>query len=562
MFKVQDLIAVAIPPADPKSDWFTSANVGVDYLVRNSTSDEIILYSNVGQSIVHTVLAPLNNVTPPDGEAIQYTNLTAFDHWRLEHISGGGEPDRMYLASPTDSSDRKWLDGGQQLVFRRSFTDVDKGPPRTEISQPLVQALDLYWLDEQSAYCRLNNDGDIEPIVSVRDLRAETGELGAVVVTIQAEQLHRYMAVTETALVMKFDFTRFVPGSFSGWVRPEYGGVNQDDIFYHTGMQARASFANGAIIVRPLLNKAVLIERANREWSDSDKEYAIFKAHDWKNSRLAEVSCAPSALASYFDRESALPFQTTPAFFKAEVLHKYKSDPEKYRLEHRSIYCRGGWYLKSYDVNDEGQVHVYLYDLATLPYSEQLYWKSFNEWPKAGISKRAFQTDFEGDFSTFPDPLADLKFEVAKLDKLQPDWWNPRGRSAAGALHYPVTTSPEEWASAVLALDQFVVEGFVVKSLRNRLESAGKSPDKQWGSLRLLQDCLILCGLNETDALGILEPLRRTHTLRTKVKGHLAESEKQAIIKQARTENGSLAAHFRKLADEVQVSFDRITELL
>ena len=108
----------------------------------------------------------------------------------------------MYLASPIDSFDCKGLQDGQQLVFQRSFNGVDKGPPRTELSQPLVQALDLYWLDEESAYCRLNDDGDVEPIIRLHYLSVETGEAGAILVTIEAEQLHRYMAITETALVM------------------------------------------------------------------------------------------------------------------------------------------------------------------------------------------------------------------------------------------------------------------------------------------------------------------------------------------------------------------------
>lgn len=36
---------------------------------------------------------------------------------------------------------------------------------------------------------------------------------------------------------------------------------------------------------------------------------------------------------------------------------------------------------------------------ADLPIAEQRYWKAFNEAPKAGISKRAFETDFQGEWS-------------------------------------------------------------------------------------------------------------------------------------------------------------------
>ncbi|MGU3662135.1 hypothetical protein [Methylobacterium fujisawaense] len=561
MFKLSELLRVAMPPGDPESDWFTKAAAGVDFLVKNVRSEEIVLFTNVGQSYVRAVLAPLVNVTPPDWLALQNAHLDPSSQWRLEHVSGGGEPDRMYLAAPLDSHSGV-LDGGEQLVFRRYFAGVDKGPARTEISQQLVQALDLYWLDEQGAYCRLDDEGDVQPIIRLRDLSAKTGDDGAILVTIEAEQLHRYMAVTRSALIVKFDFTRLEVGNFSDWAQPDREEISKPDLFYHTGVQPDASFANGVLIVRPLLTVDMMIEHSKQRYGNDAKQYAVFKAQDWKNDRLAEISCAPSSLASYFDKGSPLPFQTTPAFFRPEVLQKYKADPEKYRVEDRSIESRAGWYLKTFDVNEAGQVHTYLCYLADLPYREQLYWQSFNEWPKAAISARAFQTDFEGNFSTIEDPLVDLKHAVNKLDKAKYDWWNPRGEAASLALHYPLTTSPEEWANAVLALDQFVVEGFVTKTLRARLEGAAKKFDKQWGSLRLLQECLVLAGVDENDAIAILEPLKRTHALRSKVKGHLAETERDLIVKQARTDHSSLAAHFRSLAEDVRASFDRMVDLL
>lgn len=562
MFILSDLIAVAIPPKDDTSEWLQNASAGVHYLLANSRSDEIIIYANAGQMLSHSVLVPLSGVSPPDGHALQYSHFVSTGHWALEHVSGGGEPDRMYLSPPVDSHGCDALKDAEQLVFRRYFNGVDKGPMRTELSQPLVQALDLYWLDEECAYCRLNDDGDIQPIIRLRDLREHTGETSSMLVTIDAEQLHRYMAVTETALLTKFDFTRFCPQSFSGWSELSREDIDDNDVFYHTGLDSNGSFANGVMITRPVLTKEMLIATANRRWNDQDKQYATFKAHDWKNNRQAEISCAPWALASYFEKDSKLPFQVTPAFFRPEVLQKYKADPDKYRLEHRSISARGGWYLKSYDVNEAGQVHAYLYDLARLPYREQLYWQSFNEWPKAPISARAYQTDFEGSFSTIPDPLIDLKHEISMLDKIKPDYWQPRGETLASAVHYPLTASSEEWSNAILSLDQLVVEGFKTKSLRQRLTASGRDFDKQWQSLKLIQEILIAGGLSEDDASEIAAPLRQVHHLRSKAKGHAAEEEKRSLIRQAKKDHGSLPAHFRALASDVQVAFDRLVELL
>ena len=115
-----------------------------------------------------------------------------------------------------------------------------------------------------------------------------------------------------------------------------------------------------------------------------------------------------------------MPWKISPTFFRPEVLQKYKADPEKYTIDGRSINCRGAWYLTTYDINEAGQVHSYIGYLAQLPYEEQLYWRSFNEWPKGNISKRAFQTDILGEFSKEDDPLAELKRQVEVLDRAPP----------------------------------------------------------------------------------------------------------------------------------------------
>jgi hypothetical protein len=561
MFNLDELLEVAGP--NPSSiEWLRNASAGAEYLRRNSASDEIILYANPGQMIAYTVLAPQKQLSPPDGQALQSGRFDPTGHWAIEHVSGGGEPDRMYLSSPVDSYGCEALKGAEQLVFRRYFNGVDKGPMRTELSQPLVQALELYWLDEEAAYCKLDGDGDIQPVIRLRDLSAALGQNSAMLVTIDAEQLHRYMAVTDTVLVTKFDFTRYPSGSFHGWHGPQRSETNENDLFYHAGVQNNGSFANGVLITRPVLTTEMLIASANRDWKDEGKKYAIFKAQDWKNNKLSEISCAPSALASYFDKDSSLPFQVTPAFFRPDVLLKYKSDPEKYTLENRSISSRGGWYLKSYDVNEAGQVHAYLYDLAKLPYSEQIYWQSFNEWPKAPISARAFETDFEGKFSSIKDPLSELKSTISELDRMVLDYWGARGKDLADTVHYPISTSTEEWANALLGLDQLVVEGFVVRALRQRLTLAGREFEKAWQSLKLLQELLLAAGLDDDEANEIMEPLKLLHHLRSKTKGHAAGKEKQALVKQAKRDHGSLAAHFRWLATSLHTSFDRIVDLL
>ena len=560
MLEIEEVLELSVPPSDEKSTWFAEAVTAIEYVVHNSHTDEVLLYANVGLAKIHSVLLPLASVTPPDPQALKCANFA--NRWRIEHVSGGGEPDRMFLSSPCDGLGIKGSKAGQQLVFRRNFTEVDEDGMRTEISQPMIQALEIYWLDEESAYCRLDNNGDIQPVIKLYCLEEKTSKPGAVLITILAEELHRYMAVTDCALVTKFDFTRVAIGRFTRWQLTERESVEKVDLFYDVCVQSGASFVRGVLITRPRVKKELLIAQENDKWTEKDKKFVTFIAYDFKNDQVVETSCSPTDLSSYFDKGSSLPFETTPAFFSGEVLQRYKADPEKFQIENRIIHSRAGWFLKFYDVNEAGQVFSYLCDLARLPYKEQLIWKGFNEKPKGPISARAFQSDFHGKIDPNPDPLDQLKIVVQELDRLQPGWWRIRGNVASNSLHYPTSTSPEEWSNAILALDQFVVEGFVAKSLKNKIEQRGGSYEKEWKTIRLLQEVLSRSNTENTDAIGLIEPLKKTHFLRNKVKGHLAASEKNKIIKSLRKEHGSLAAHFKNLVEDVFRVLDRIVELL
>ena len=107
--------------------------------------------------------------------------------------------------------------GGEQLIYLRSFEGVKEYQSTIEISQKLVHALDLYYMDEKHAYCRLGNHGDIEDVISVYDDEHSDPWQSVRAVTIRGRDLATYMALSNTSLVSKFDFTRFVPEFFSGW---------------------------------------------------------------------------------------------------------------------------------------------------------------------------------------------------------------------------------------------------------------------------------------------------------------------------------------------------------
>ena len=556
------LKALSDVPEERRADWLSSAEDSVEFLKSNALSDYVVIYASLPNVLIHGVLAPLAALAPPDQEDLLRAHVDIGDSWVIQRSYGGDEGHRVYLEPPLTYPGCRSLVGGEKLIFRRHFEGMPNYKTPTELNQKIVHCLGLHWVQERHAYCRLDQNGDVEEIIVVLSSSAPSPYRLAEAVLISSKDLAEYMALSRQALVRKFDFTRALLNSFSGWKGEQRAQRSAPDLFYDVAvMPGHASYANGCQIIRTELTEESIVEEWKRSLDPANRQYETFKIQDWKNNRLVECSCAPDAISNYFTK-SDKPFEISPAFFKPEVLAKYKSDPDKYDLSDRSIGCRNSWYLKTYDINEEGQVHTYIVYLSQLPFEEQKYWKLFNEWPKAPISKRAFQTDFEGTWSTEHDPLDDLKLLIHELDRNRPNWWKPRGEELARAVHYPVTDSSKEWADELLSLDQLIVEGFVLKELRSLAAKLAVEFEPSWASLRILEALLPALGIPADQALPIMEPLRRLHHLRTKMKGHAAPTERRELEAAARTEFVTLREHFGALARGCHTGLTKIADAL
>lgn len=553
--KADDFRAMSHNPDASDPGWVTRAEDAMRMLEQLTAQDEAVLYLSGPQAIVHGVLAPTRKLTQARVKDLQGISFPEEqDTWTISReISGEGRTIR--LEPPLGS----WSDEfqGEKLIFRREFNGVERDRAAIEISQKLIHSLELYFVAERNSYCRLDEHGDIEDVIRIVQQPEGKGSFRLDVVTILRADLDRYMAVTKQSLVLRFDFTRLDSKNFSSWRGVETLYSDSPDLYYHHGLCGVGSFCNGVMVLRPSITVASLIKQWEMEEDRASRRYAEFKIYDRKNGRNLETSCAPECLSNYFE-DNELPWEISPAFFRAEVLHLYKADPDKYSLEDRQISCRGSWYLRSYDQNEGGQVHAYIGDLAKLPYSVQLYWQSFNEWPKGAISKRAHQTDIRGSWDLEYEPVSALKNAIRELDKSAPAWWGSRGEELEAAVHVPATDSTKEWADEILALDQFLVEGFLIKPLRAMADSLGKSVPSSWASLRVIQEILCGVGNSEAQAKAIVQPLQRLHGLRTEVRGHATVQKKRAAESQARSEHGSLRNHFTSLAGECERALDTI----
>lgn len=538
-------------PADAGefSEWI-KADAQLAFLRENALSDEVVIHAIADYTFIDSIVVP--------NELLAKMSLADLAQWGFDshspiasYVYGGGK-DEMWI----ERGVRRGYDGqqnGTQLVFSRTFEGWS-GPGRNyvEVNQEYTHLAEIHWREEKRAYCRFNHRGDLEPAVSVT-MHDDKGS-NMTLVTFAWEPLEEYLSVYNAALVRRFDFTLLRRESFGGWPQEPPEDVHEsEEFFYHRKiLPGYAAYTAGIQIIRPHRPEKVVKKNIKDGWFGSkDKRYAEFIAHDWRNNRIVTVSTDPSATTNYFEaKDNTLPFELSPAFFRPEVLSKYKTDRDKYTLGEREITCRAAWHLRGFDVNQAGQVHAYIGDLRKLPYEEQLHWVAHNEPPKASISQRAYVNDFKGEFVHFSEPPAQLLTAIRRWHDTKVLWWKLRDEKLLDRVNTPLTTSRDEWAEAFMDLAKLVIEGFETTPIRQSLDAAQLGYDKDKDRTIALLEKLINKG-RAPEEMEKLTGLRTVQNLRSKAKGHAGGTEADELAYEAEGEHGSFANHFKHVCELV-----------
>jgi hypothetical protein len=553
----------ALPAEQEKYAEWIKAEPHLAFLRENARSEELVVYANAEYTFVDSVIVPndmLATVTPKDLEDWHFSS----DYSIAGYVYGGGRDDVWIERGARKGYGDEQR--GAQFVFLRTFEGWE-GPGRdyVEINQEYTHIAGIHWRPERRAYCRFDERGDLEAAVSVTTREGKGSEM--TLVTFKWEDLEKYLAVADATLVRRFDFTLLRRDQFNGWPQELPDNIRESGEFFYRRlvMPDFAAYTAGRQIVRPRRPKEEIYRSIRGNWGGSKEErkYAEFKAYDWRNKRVASISTDPGATTNYFDaKDNTLPFELSPAFFRSEVLSKYKTDRDKYRLEERDLTCRAAWHLRGIDVNEAGQVHVYLGDLRKLPYEEQLHWLAHNEEPKASISKRAFINDFEGEFVDFSEPPAQVLATARRWHDQKVSWWTLRDEKLLERVNTPLTSSRDEWADAFMDLAKLIVEGFETTPIRKKLDEAQIPYDKDKDKNRTLAllERLLNKGNTSGDAKK-LAGLRTVQHLRTKVKGHAGVSEAAELAQGALMEHETFAKHFKAVCAAVASELTTIEQL-
>jgi hypothetical protein len=517
----------------------------------NTTSGDIPLYCSFKASFAYSVIVPSKSLKGDYIQDLLKWQSSPGDSWGYGYGFGKrGEP-KHFISKPFESNYSKILAEAQPITFLRYFEGKGDKKGYIEVSQFLTHLHDLHFMDERKAYCRLNKDGDIEEVIKIL-----YPPEGGYITTIKQDVLDFHLFLNRSVLIRFFDrvvYDKEVGVDHKDQQKADFSDET-NEIYAHRGIlfsqkgEAISSWIRGFQVIRNRQPRKVMLARLTGK-ELAPKKYETFIAWDWKQKRVAELSCDPRELGNYFI-ESDKPFQTTPAFFKPDVLLKYKQDPDKYTLDQRYISCRNSWSLQTYDINEAGQVFTYLCYLGDLPYKEQLHWKQYNDNPKAGISERALKTDFKAEWDLSYEPLSELKASLEELSKNKSELWACRDSSLYTQLNYVVSDSVKEWADEIQTLDKLVVEGLNHSYLKKMGESL-KCYKPNLGSIKLLGAILQARGINNQEIEQIISPLGEIQFLRTKFSAHVSDTtEKDQIRKKIISEHGTLRSHFRNLVEK------------
>lgn len=555
--KIQERIAKldTVPDSDEEfNDWIRADN-HLEFLSKNAEEKDVVIYASDEYSFVHAVIVPNENLEPIDSADLLQWSLDPYNSI-ANYVSGGGR-EGVWIERGLFHVGARTLDNATQLIFGRTFEGWNgKGANYYELNQEYSHLNGIHWRPEHSGYCRFDSNGDLEPLVSVTSREDKNSE--SALVTFIWGPLEEYLSASNSSLVRMFDFTLLRRGNFHGWPNsePEQHEYSPNIIYRQVVIPGHAAYTRGVQIIRPRRSdKAVQTGITDAWFGASEREHAEFIAHDWRNGCVTKISTDPRDTTNYFEAgENSLPFELSPAFFKPEVLLKYKSDRDKYTVEDRAVSCRSAWRLRGIDRNEAGQLHAYICDLRTLPYSEQLHWLSFNEEPKSGVSKRAIKNDFEGQFYDDLQPLQVMLSILRKWDSESCTWWKLREQGLVEKVSVPVTASRDEWAEAFMDVAKLVVEGFCTKPIRQKLDEVGVSYEKDDRTIALLEKLLSSSGIEKLDGL------RSVQFLRSKAKGHVGGSEAHELSTQALSEHGSYAEHFQSICSIVSAELKVIED--
>lgn len=207
-------------------------------------------------------------------------------------------------------------------------------------------------------------------------------------------------------------------------------------------------------------------------FDNMDSKFVDFIVVTTEEGENIELTCNPDILT----RDKYL----TKVCFKKEVLDKYYNKPSTFKVEPSILRCGTRWSLFIDNERSDNIVTVWLGDLGvSLPYEEQLYWKSFNIPVQGEMSDTFFSQQILCQFqnSTQIDAIFKYKYEqVKKISKDHIGWQffldlEKEDKHYFESIRIPSSDEEKDFDSIILGLTKSLIDSLNEKEIGKYLKS-------------------------------------------------------------------------------------------
>ncbi len=404
--------------------------------------------------------------------------------------------------------------GVEPLVLRRHFSGLHKD--YIEMSEEFRHFHNLYYDRKNARYIKINHQGNGE-VVAIIERNPEQ-------VKIRMKEIRQFLAVKDMHLAVQFIYREFSALTLAKLRLKEDTRNSREELFWWefsyanlppilTGKRAFSTLA-GVRLISPLpKERSGFPEFSPRQ----KKKYAKFIIDVGENGDEIEYTCNPNELADHFGKNPDAPNYLTAVTFRREVLGKYYSKSSVYQVAYGRIEYGGLWAIP-FDDHHEETVNVWLGDLGrSLPYEEQLYWRSYNVASDQGVSDpfSTHQLLAKRIESRNPEHLFGQKYSKLgrKCEKLL-SWYlllplNESDLHELQNIHVATTNEQREFDELIQSLTKTLVESLNVKQLRALVGPCDRLAAKSMKSIKLLEFVLKRCDIDgSVKHIGFLRNLQ------------------------------------------------------
>jgi hypothetical protein len=351
-------------------------------------------------------------------------------------------------------------EGIEPFIFTKYFNFSNGTDFYIDIAEEFILYFKLYEKGQNKhsrTFYFIDELGDLEDVIKIEPKS----------VVIKLKFLKEYLSIRKVYLSVCFDFMRMDFNNLREIEIEPMDRIYEGKDHYYTHLIRDLNFSkkgkiqswiHGKLFINPDKNKT----KSYHSNFENQENAEFIVGYDEDGNEIYQ-SCK---------RDRLSPLVVT--YFKRDVLDKYYNDPIKYKVD--SWHVNSKFFTLKIDNNVHNYVPVFLNELGSIPYREQLHWKQYNIGPQEGISGTYYKTMIEGEWVDFPE-THDLVFKQ-KYEQFNSKWSEKYGWPFYKALakedlhlftslHIPTANNVKAFCEQILAITKITIDRLNEKELGN-----------------------------------------------------------------------------------------------